>query len=58
MLWYLKNEKDEDVYKYTERAALALLAFIERAAKEGATAEEVQALPAVAQEFYRLMFKD
>lgn len=33
----------------TERFAVALLDFVERAAKAGATSEEVEALPKVAQ---------
>lgn len=49
---------DETVRKYGRRTADALISFIERASKEGATAEEVQALPAVARELFRLLFED
>ncbi len=53
--------KDEAKNLATERAdriVTALIEFVERAAKEGATAKEQEALPAAAEVLYRYFTSD
>lgn len=53
----MKKERGPKVPEYGTRTAEALLEFVERATKAGATAAEVEALPAVARELHRLLFE-
>ncbi len=50
-----KEQFDEFEHSMIEEFEFALFEFVKRAASEGATAEEVQALPAVAELFKKTL---